>query len=532
MRNIHNLGDNRSQFRFNRCPGLQVHAIVCTVALLILCTWTANAQAPPQTRAAMEGLGVLAFATSCKPSTQQEFERGVALLHSFSYAESEEAFRAVIAVNPRCAIAHWGVAMSRFHELWSPPGPDDLRTGWTEINEAQRENSATVRETEFVGALAAFYRNWDRVPHTVRARAYSDAMAGVARNYPQDIEAQAFYALSLIAIAPPDDRSHTYQKRAAAILEPIFRDHPDHPGAAHYLIHAYDSTELAARGLVAARAYSKIAPFVPHALHMPSHIFTRLGLWRDSIASNLAAWEAAKHHGDVGEELHAMDYLTYAYLQRGLDIEAERVVAALGAMTSLATKDFKVSYAATAMPVRLAIERHRWSDAERLQALPGASPPVSAIVYWARAVADARADHPQPADSDIAAIETCRQELLATGDTYWATQVDILVREATAWQLDARTKAENAVQLLREAANEEDSLEKLPVTPGPIIPAREQLGEMLLAQERPAEALKEFQSALSAAPGRRGALLGAIRAAELAADSRAAARLHAVLANE
>ena len=429
-------------------------------------------------------------------------------------------------------MAHWGIAMSRYHELWSPPSPDDLHTGTMEIQEAQKLSPKTARESGFIAALAAFYEDWESVPHKTRAKGYSDAMAEVAKQNPKDIEAQLFYALSLISIAPPEDRTHVYQKRAAAILEPIFRDHPDHPGAAHYLIHAYDSTELAQRGLAAARAYSKIAPSAPHALHMPSHIFTRLGLWKVSIASNVAARKAAEDQGDVGEELHAMDYLTYAYLQRGQDTEAAQVVAALSTMKGLSGKDFKIGYAATAMPVRLAIEQQKWSDAAMLKPLPNSMPQIAAIVYWARATGNARGGNPKAADADIASIETCRQQLQASGDTYSATQVDVLDKEAKAWQLVAAAQAEDAVKLLRAAADEEDSLEKLPVTPGPIVPAREQLAEMLLAQGDPRGALQEFQTALAAAPGRRGALTGAIKAADLVGDTQAAMEMQAKLASE
>jgi len=479
-----------------------------------------------------ETVGTVTFPTSCTASVQHDFEHAVAMLHSFAYAESEQAFRAVIAEDPSCAIAHWGVAMSRYHELWSPPSPDDLRTGSTETEQAEGLNAGTPRERQFIAALAAFYKDWDRLPHKDHARAYSDAMAGVASSNPGDVEAQLFYALSLIAIAPPEDKSHADQKRAIAILEPIFHAYPDHPGAAHYLIHAYDSTELASQGLVAARAYSKIAPSMPHALHMPSHIYTRLGLWRDSIASNLAAREAAKQHADVGEQLHAMDYLTYAYLQRGQWAAAELVVADLGTMKEVSGKDFKIGYAATAMPVRLVMERHKWSDAAKLAAWPGSTPQVAAIVFWARAVADARGGHPQKGDGDIASIESCRAQLQSAGDSYWARQVAVLGKEAKAWQLDAVGRPQDAVQLLQEATDEEDSLEKLPVTPGPVIPAREQLGEMLLVVHRPKDALKEFQAALIEAPGRRGALTGAMQAAELADDKLVAGKMRAQLASE
>ncbi len=391
-------------------------------------------------------------------------------------------------------------------------------------------NSGSPRERQFIAAAAAYYGDTDTTPQ-LRAKAYAGAMAGAARNSPKDTETQVFYALSLIAIAPPEDATHANQKRAAALLEQIYRAQPDHPGAAHYLIHAYDSAELAPRGLSAARAYSKIAPSAPHALHMPSHIFTRLGLWNDSIASNKAARAAAHTQGDAGEELHAMDYLTYAYLQRGQKAEAEQVVAelrAMGAATGSAG-DFKVGYAATAMPVRLAIESHAWRDAADLQALPGSAPHVAAVIFWARAIANARSGRPQAADADIAQLEAGRGQLQAAGNAYWATQVDVLDKEAKAWRLAATGGATEAVQLLRQAADEEDAVEKLPVTPGPVVPAREQLGELLLQQRQAKEALREFRAALALAPGRRGALLGGAEAAEAIGDTQAAAQMRAML---
>lgn len=476
-----------------------------------------------------EKLGKVSFPTSCSPGVARDFERSVALLHSFAYSASEESFRKVAAADPNCAMAHWGIAMSYYHQLWSAPTPAELRDGHAEIDRALAMNRGTPRERQFIAAAAAYYREGNDTP-PLRAKAYADAMAEVARDNPKDTEAQAFYALALIATAPPEDATHANQKRAAALLEPIYRTQPDHPGAAHYLIHAYDSAELAPRGLAAARAYSKIAPSAPHALHMPSHIFTRLGLWDDSIASNQAARAAARAQGDQGEELHAMDYLTYAYLQRGQISNAERVVANLRTMDAVAAagSDFKVGYAATAMPVRLAIEQHAWRAAADLQTLPGSAPHIAAIIFWARAMANARSGRPQAADNDIAQIELCKEQLQAAGNAYWATQVDVLDKEAKAWRLAATAAAESA-DLLRQAADEEDAVEKLPVTPGPIVPAREQLGELLLQQNQPQPALREFRAALALAPGRRGALLGGAEAAERMGDARTAAQMRAAL---
>lgn len=476
-----------------------------------------------------EKLGNVVFATSCKPVLQPQFERAVALLHSFAYTAAEKAFRDVASQDARCAMAHWGIAMSLYHQLWDPPSGDSLREGAAQIRKATDIRTNSLRERQFIEALYAYYRDADHEAHAVRAERYTHAMADVARNNPGDNEARIFYALALIATAPPTDKTHAQQKQAGAILEPIFRQQPQHPGAAHYLIHAYDSAELAPRGLAAARAYSAIAPSAPHALHMPSHIFTRLGLWDDSIASNLAARAAARSEGDVGEELHAMDYLTYAYLQRGLYADAEKTVADAGAMNRLQAAQFKVGYAATAMPVRMIVERRDWARAASLEVLPDSAPHVAALVYWARAIGDSRARQPRSADDDIAKLEACLRQLKASDNTYWAVQTDALVKEARAWQLAASGNLQAAVTSMRAAADEEDAVEKLPVTPGPIVPAREQLGELLLEHKRPAEALREFQTALKFSPARRGALVGAIAAADETGDTRAAAGLRASL---
>jgi tetratricopeptide (TPR) repeat protein len=285
--------------------------------------------------AAGERLGTVHFETSCAAAVQSRFDHAVALLHSFAYGPAAREFSAIAATDSGCAMAHWGVAMSEFHQLWSPPDASALQAGREELLTARRIGAHTRRERELIDAAAVYFSDVDPAHHATRAREYERAMQSVARDFPGDDETQVFYALALIATAPPTDRSHTHQKRAAAILEPIYRRQPDHPGAAHYLIHAYDSSELAPLGLAAARAYAKIAPSAPHALHMPSHIFTRLGLSDESIESNEAARRVAHEQGDTGEELHAMDYLTYAYLQRGRDADAERVVGELRAMGPL-----------------------------------------------------------------------------------------------------------------------------------------------------------------------------------------------------
>ncbi len=480
---------------------------------------------------APEHLGAVTFPTSCRPEVSASFNRAVALLHSFAYADAEKAFAGVAARDPNCAIAHWGLAMTHYHQLWEAPAGDQLREGAAQARQAVEIGGGTPRERAFIAALAQYYAgaDADAASATERAERYSHAMADLARRDPADSEAQIFYALSLIATAPPTDRSHANQKRAIAILEPIYRDQPQHPGLAHYLIHACDSAELAEHGLPAARAYSKIAPSAPHALHMPSHIFTRLGLWDDSIASNIAARAAARAQGDVGEELHAMDYLTYAYLQRGRYQEAVSVVVALKGMAGLNAAQFKVGYAATAMPVRMAIEQRDWDAAARLEPLPGTSPQVAAIVYWARALGHARATLPTAADGDIGQLQACVEALRAKGDLYWAAQSHVMLLEAQGWRSAAQGDSVTAIARLKAAADEEDAFEKLPVTPGPIVPAREQLGELLLRLNQPDQALQAFKVALTAAPRRRGGLVGAIAAAEGLGDTHTVVELRPLL---
>lgn len=461
-----------------------------------------------------EKLGTVSFPTSCKPVVQQEFNRAVALLHSFAYKAAEEAFQSVSQQDPHCASAHWGSAMTHFHQLWDlPPSPADTADAKQEIGEAARLE-ASERERGFVYALSLIFEDVATIPYRTRAGNYEAAMHELAVANPKDVETQVFYALALISNASPSDTEHRRQKLAASLLEPLFREFPDHPGIPHYLIHACDNQELASRGLPAARAYASIAPSAPHALHMPSHIFTRLGLWNDSIASNLAARSAAQNQGDTGEELHAMDYLVYAYLQSGRDRDAVQVIQQVKAMQNLRREEFKIGYAATAMPIRYIVERQQWDDAERIVNPPDtAQPHVLAVPIWARGIGFARNGHSRDADKESETLRQIEDQLRASGNGYWATQVDIMRREVVAWSAQARNQSKEAAATLRSAADDEDGIEKLPVTPGPILPAREQLGELLLEQGNSGAAFKAFEAALVNTPGRRKALQGAARAA-------------------
>jgi len=460
-----------------------------------------------------ERLGRVSFPTSCNPAVQQQFDRAVALLHSFAYKAAEEAFQRVSQQDPHCAMAHWGIAMTHFHQLWDvPPSPPDAAAATQEISEAGRLE-ASERERGFIHALGLVFKDPDSIPYRIRAEKFEAAMHDLAAANPTDTETQVFYALALLSNASPSDKKHRRPKMALGLLEPMFQKFPDHPGIPHYLIHACDNQELAPRGLPAARAYAGIAPSAPHALHMPSHIFTRLGLWNDSITSNQAARIAAQMQGDTGEELHAMDYLVYAYLQNGRDRDALQVIQQLKSMQNLRTGDFKIGYAATAMPIRYIVERRLWKDAEMVVNPPDAAQPhVVAMAVWARGLGFARSNQPEDADKESETLGHIEDKLRASGSDYWATQVGIMKREVIAWSAQARNESKQAAAILRSAADDEDGIEKLPVTPGPIVPAREQLGELLLAQGDSGAASEAFAAALVNTPGRQGALDGATRA--------------------
>lgn len=462
-----------------------------------------------------EKLGTVSFPVSCQAGVQEKFNRGVALLHSFAYSVAEKTFHDVAERDPQCAMAHWGMAMSYFHQLWDPPiVPATIAKAQEQIHLAQKIGTASERERQFISALSLIYQDAAGVAYRTRVSNYERAMSALAAANPKDVEAQVFYALALLASASPSDKTHARQKLAVDLLEPLDRAYPQHPGIPHYLIHACDNAELAPRGLAAARAYAQIAPSAPHALHMPSHIFTRLGLWDGSIASNIATRALAHRQGDTGEELHAMDYLVYAYLQVGRDKDAELVVAQLKAMENLNASDFKVGYAATAMPVRYVVERRQWAAAAATVPPAAAPPQVEAIAVWARGMGLARSGRAGDANAEVEKLRSIEEQLRASGNDYWGAQVKILGHEVAAWSAQAEKKPQKAAALMRNAADEEDAVEKLPVTPGPIVPAREQLGYLLLEQNQPGLALKEFQTALTNAPGRRGAMQGAARAAQ------------------
>ena len=475
----------------------------------------------------MGQVGTVHFPTSCSPTVQPQFEHAVAVLHSFWYEEAGKAFQSIAETDPTCSMAWWGVAMSLWHPLW-PVAPDaeSLKKGLAAVAQAQSIAGNTGRERDYIAAIATFYENYGKIDHRTRALAYEKAMQQVAQRYANDREASIFYSLALLATAPPTDKTYANQRKAGEILEKVFAEQPNHPGVAHYIIHSYDNPVLAERALPAARSYAKIAPSVPHAQHMPSHIFVRLGLWQEAIASNLASAAAARDYeinshmqGVWDQRLHAMDYLVYSYLQTGQEGEARRVVEEAGAITDVKPPGLIAEYALAAIPARFTIERQNWAGAAVLIPRPTAGPAAEAITWWARALAAAHRGDVAAAQQDIAQIQLMKSKLDAKSDPgakYWAGQVEIQRREAAAWLAHAQGQDDEALRLMRSAAEMEDATEKSPVTPGPVLPARELLADLLMETKQPALALTEFQTSLKSAPNRFHALYGAAQAAESA----------------
>jgi hypothetical protein len=478
--------------------------------------------AHPQT----EQLGQVHFAVSCSTAAQPQFDRAVALLHSFWYSEAVKAFTVVTETDSGCAMGHWGIAMSHWYPLWQPPSEATLKKGSSAVAQAQAIGGKTEREQAYIAAIAAFYHDWERRDHQARALAYEHAMAGLVADYPDDREAAIFYALALNATAPTTDKTYAKQLKATAILEKILVEEPNHPGVAHYLIHSYDYPALAARGLPAARRYAQIAPSSPHALHMPSHVFTRLGVWQESIATNRDSAAAAKTHNSAFEQLHALDYLAYAYLQGAQDMAAQGVLDERNALAQADLSNFAAAYAFAAIPARYALERRRWSEAARLEPYPSKVTYSEAITYFARALGAARSGDADNARPNVDKLQSLAAILRDAKQTYWAEQVDIQHQVARAWLAHAEGKPAEALTLMRAAVEMEDATEKHPVTPGPIMPARKLLGDLFLELQDPTRALQAFEISIRKEPNRFNGLYGAARAAELAGEKEKAKRYY------
>src|SRR5882672_3547624 len=496
-------------------------------------TYSASAQAGNQPQhmhphEPSEKLGRVNFIVSCNPQAQRQFNRAVAWLHSFEYEEAEKAFSEVTVTDPRCGMAYWGIAMSNYHPIWAPPTAAELQKGSSAIEKAKAVGARTPRERDYIAAIEIFYRDSDKLDHKARTFAYSRAMEQLYQRYPSDSEAGVFYALTLIVTGMmTHDKSYAKEKEAAQILNRVLAREPQHPGVTHYLIHSYDYPALAQLALPAARSYAKIAPASAHAQHMPSHIFTRLGLWQEAIRSNLDAEASAKAHavrnhlsGVWDEQFHAMDYLVYAYLQGAEDKQARGVLDELNKIPKAEPETFKVAYAVAAIPARYALERRRWDEAAKLT-LPALGafpwqrfPWAEAHIHFARAIGAARTGDTAAARQEVEKLAAIKYELVgAKGDYDWAIQADIERQVASAWLAHAEGNDADALRLVRAAADLDDATEKHPVTPGAILPAREQLGELLLELKQPTAALQEFETSLRSAPNRFNGLYGAARAA-------------------
>ena len=478
--------------------------------------WPAGAQQPQGHPApAADKIGQVSFPISCAPAAQKPFERAVALLHSFWYLEAVKAFTEVTRLDPQCAIGYWGIAMSQWTQIWSPPPPPALKRGGEAVEKANAATAKNAKEADYVAAAEAFFKDADKQDHRTRATAYSRAMEQAYAKYPADPEVAIFYALSLQATADPKDKTYGRQRQSAASAEKVFAAQPDHPGAAHYIIHAYDYPALAQKGLPAAGRYAQFAPAVPHALHMPSHIYVLLGMWPETVQGNIVAAEAERLRGNPDDHMHAIDYLVYGHLQMAQDGSAKRVVdQARAIMSDLAAKNYN-SGRPTA---HFAMERNRWSEAAAIDPRPNRFAHTESMIYFARAIGATRSGQAARAKTDVDRLAELREALLQAKDGYWAEQVEIQRRGALAWVARAEGRNDEALMTMRSAAELEDSTEKHNITPGPIATARELLGDLLLELGKPAEAAREYEASLNRAPNRFKTLYGVARASELAGD--------------
>ena len=481
--------------------------------------------------AAPETLGTVSFATSCDGAVQPDFNRAVALMHSFQFGPAIDGFRGVLTRDPDCTVAYWGIALSS----WSNPfagfkSPAQLAQGLQAVEAGRARAPKTARERAYVDAVAHLYVDSALIGQATRLNAYEAAMARVAAEYPDDIEARIFDALALAAAADPADKSYAKQRKAGAMLEALFARYPDHPGLAHYIIHAYDEPELAARAAAAAQRYGAIAPSTPHALHMPSHTFTRIGDWPASIATNTASAAAARQAGQPADELHASDYMVYAYLQTAQDAAANTLVLASAdtftrfdpAKASGAAPASAAYFANAAIPARYCLERRDWPCALALAPRTTPFPYADAITVFTRGLGAAHVKNIAVAQQSVLDLAAIRDRLAAAKDAYWSDQAEIERLEVAAQLAVAQGDAAQATALLTRAAQMEDVTELASITPGPFVPAREMLGELLLEQSQPAQALAQFRSTLTRQPNRYWSVYGAAQAAQRTGDARAA----------
>jgi hypothetical protein len=505
--------------------------VLVPVILLISSAWADGGH--DHGKMAGEKLGDVHFPISCGAASQKVFDRGMAMQHSFWFEKSYETFKDLAQKDPQCAMAHWGVAMSQYHPLWGPPSKDEFAIGAAAVEKAKAAKKATPRERKYVNAIAAYYADADKLSPLERAVKYQQAMGALSETEPKDTEGKILFALALDATADPKDKTFANQKRCGEILEPIFAQQPQHPGLAHYIIHCYDNPALAAQGLNAARAYAKIAPSVPHALHMPSHIFTRLGLWDESIASNAASAAAGRKYeqemkmtGMWDQTAHPLDYEQYALLQQGRVAEAQKIVELMKSSPAADINVRAAAYGFASTSARQAIETEDWKAAAALVPQSSFERDADANSYLARAMGNARMGNAEAARKDVDQLVEIEKSI---PDPYWKGQAEIKRLEGQAMLAFAEGRNDEALNLAREAAAKEDATDKNPVTPGPLRPAHEIFADLLLEMKHYSAAAKEYQTSLQIAPGRFHALYGAAKANEMAGDRENARKHYAEL---
>ena len=504
-------------------PSMVSALLLAVAAPLAAQDHAAHGGTPPAT------VGRVQMANSCAPAAQASFERGVALLHSFWFDESGVAFRAATQADPNCAMAWWGLASSYLHPLWPAPNPNEYREGRAAYERLAALRAPTHREGMYAAAISAYWDSSATVPHGQRLRRWSEALGQLHQAHADDNEATAFYALSLLAVAnvSPADSTYRRQRQAGELLEPLFQRNPQHPGLAHYLIHAYDSPALAGSGTLAADRYAQIAPSVPHARHMPSHIYIRQGQWQRAVRSNASSAAASREHetrqnmdAAWDQRLHALDYMAYAYLQLGQDTRAREVVQTANNIVRYSpANSLTAEYALAAIPARFVLERGEWSRAAMLNMREGLQPQAAAVTHFARAIGAARSNDTATARTAVAALTRIEGNIDRAQQPIWYAMVSAQRMAAESWLLFARGDTTRALALAREAADLEDRSEKHPVTPGAILPARELLGDMLQASHMYAEAWAAYDIALTMQPRRARAIAGAATAARAAGDN-------------
>lgn len=483
--------------------------------------------------------GKVEMQTSCSQASQQNFYTGLALMHHMMYEQAEQEFAAAAQANPDCAMAQWGIAMSYIHPLWGErPSDENLQKGQAALKKAAQQKNMTEKEAAYIKAASQFYDNWENTSYPEQLKAFEAGLKQIYEAYPEDVEAAAFYSLAQLATAPKTDKTFAKQKEAGERLEQLHAKAPDHPGLFHYIIHAYDNPALAQKALKVSKEYERIAPDVPHALHMPSHIFIRLGHWPDAIDWNIRSADAAMRQS-AGKDMsmhyvHALDYMAYGYLQQGQDKKAQEVLDKLRAVSAYQS-NFAAAYALAAVPARYALERGKWAEAAQLPVRAPETfawdkyPGAEALTHFARGIGAARSGNPAVAEESITALEKLKAQLTSKGDTYWAAQAEAQQKAVEAWLAYQQGNKDKALALMREAADKEDALDKHPVTPGAVLPARELLGDMLLLTKKPAEAAEAYEASLQVSPGRFNSLYGAARSAERAKNKQKAKSYYTAL---